>query len=213
MRFSIDILDSSNDINEKIIKSLLSEVDDWLKSRILKTKNTVQNIIKQSIINSPEYQSLMSGKLKLEFGLPDSSSKLQGLLSVWERAELDVKKTTIKGNKIVGGFSIYMIQSDFSDVLFLLNADAYQITEKGDLLNWLEWLLILGDKTIIKEYEVEIKPSPRSRTGGAVMKRKKSAKWKVPSEFSGTINNNWITRAIDSVENDIEIAILRELQK
>jgi hypothetical protein len=213
MRFTLDVLDSTNDINKKIIKSLLAEVDDWLKSRILNTKNSIRNIIRQSIISAPEYQSLVSGKLKLEFGIPDAASKIQGLLSIWEAAEIDVKKTAIKGNKIVGGFSIYMIQSDFSDVLFLLNPDAYVLTEKGDLLNWLEWLLMLGDKTIVKEYEVEIKPSPRSRTGGAVMKRKKSAKWKVPSEFSGTVNNNWITRSIDSVENDIEMAILRELQK
>ena len=28
--------------------------------------------------------------------------------------------------------------------------------------------------------------------------------WKVPSEFSGTINDNWITRAIDQATPEIE---------
>jgi hypothetical protein len=37
--------------------------------------------------------------------------------------------------------------------------------------------------------------------------------WRVPSEFAGTVNNNWITRAIDRLDpillNDIE----KELEK
>ena len=31
-----------------------------------------------------------------------------------------------------------------------------------------------------------------------------SGKWKIPSEFSGTITNNWITRAIDIASDSID---------
>lgn len=94
-----------------------------------------------------------------------------------------------------------MIQSDYTDVL---NSSAAVFkTEKGTDLNWLEWLLLFGSKTIIKDYEVEFGYNPRSRTGQAIMRGVKRGKWSVPYEFSGTQNNNWITRAIDSVESDI----------
>ena len=83
---------------------------------------------------------------------------------------------------------------------------------KGTDLNWLEWLLLFGNKTIIRDYVVEFGDNPRSRTGRAVMKGVKSGKWGVPPEFAGTKNNNWITRAIESADSEIN-SILKEATK
>jgi hypothetical protein len=66
----------------------------------------------------------------------------------------------------------------------------------------LEWLLLEGNKTIIKNQQVIVRPSKFSRTGMALMQESNKS-WKVPSQYAGTIRNNWITRAIDDNEGII----------
>ena len=48
-----------------------------------------------------------------------------------------------------------------------------------------------------------MKPTPFSRTGQAIMIPTKSGSWRVPASYIGTIENNWITRALSSIEDDI----------
>ena len=94
-----------------------------------------------------------------------------------------------------------MIRSDFSDVL---SSDSGFVIDalRGYQLPWLEWLLLEGNKAIISKQEVIIGPNKFSRTGLAIM-RPSNKSWRVPSEFAGTIKDNWITRAIDNSESQI----------
>jgi hypothetical protein len=201
IRSKIFIVESNSDIEKKILNALKPELNKFLEKTFNKVKPKIIEQVIESIKAAPEYNSLLSGDLKYEFGLPDSNNRVSTILEFWKKITADFKKVTTNGNKLVGGFSISMINSDYSDVI---NSSVATLkTEKGTDLNWLEWLLLFGNKTIIKNYEVEFGFNPRSRTGRAIMKGVKSGKWAVPSEFSGTKNNNWITRSIDSIEPKI----------
>lgn len=210
IRCSVNINESNDQIAAKILKALKVELDQFLYKIFNKVKPKIVQIVQNAITSSPEYNSLLSGDLKYEFGLPDSDSRVQTILNFWTKINAEYKKVSIIGDKLNGGFSLNMIQSDYSDVLN--NSAAIFTTEKGTDLHWLEWLLLFGNKIIIRDYEVEFGYNPRSRTGQAVMKGVKRGKWSVPYQFSGTQNNNWITRAIDSVESDI-YKVLSEAMK
>jgi hypothetical protein len=98
-----------------------------------------------------------------------------------------------------------LIRSDFADVLssdFSIVVDA----ARGYNLQWLEWLLLDGNKVIVPKHEVIFRNSRFSRTGAALMKESTQS-WRVPSQFSGTITDNWITRAIDSAQTKISDTI------
>lgn len=205
MRFTTQLLESDLQINNLILKSLLTDVQKYFKKLENKIEPDIKRIVKTAIVESREYQSIISGKLRQQFGLPDGQSRLSEIVAVWERIKVETKLPKIKGGQISGSIQIFMIKSDYSDILNLPASTL--VTEKGEQLNWLNWLLLAGDKTIIKDYEVVIGPNKNSRTGDAIMKKKVSGKWKVPSEFSGTIKNNWITRVLDSVSSDIDNAI------
>lgn len=113
----------------------------------------------------------------------------------------DMKNTTMR---------IEAIQANFQNVLGL--PEAQQLTNKGVSLDWLDWLLIKGDKTIIREYEIEPAQGRRSRTGLAVMVKAKKGRWKVPAQYAGTVNKNWVTRAIDDIpDSKIENIIIQEV--
>jgi len=203
MRFSFKIVDSPKEIRDNILKAMLPEVTSLMNKGMTKLKSNLPNIIKQAIINTPEYESLSGGKLKYEFGIANVDSKLASLINVWStNIQYAYKAPSITAGRIRSSFSASMIKADFSDVLYADFA-AVVDTLRGYTLPWLEWLLLEGNKTIVRNYQVILGPNRASRTGYALMKPANRS-WKVPSEFSGTLNNNWITRAIDSAESNIQ---------
>ncbi len=203
MRFSLKLVESDKDIQQSMLNAMLPEIKKIIDRAIIKIKNGLPAIVRQAIVDTPEYDSLSYGKLNYEFGIDNISSKLSSLLSVWStNITYSYQAPKISNNKIKSSFSASMIKVDFSDVLYTDYA-ALVDTARGYTLPWLEWLLLEGNKTIVKNYEVVFSPSKFSRTGVALM-RPSSRSWKVPSEFSGTISDNWITRAIDKAEPQIQ---------
>lgn len=210
LRASVNIVETNAEIEGKILRALRIELNKYLEKIFNKIKSKISDAVINAIKSSPEYDSLINGDLKYEFGLPDSDSRVGSILEFWKKINTSYKSVTVEGNKLRGGFTINMIDSDYSDII--KSPAAIFITEKGSELNWLEWLLLFGNKTIIKDYTIEFGYNPRSRTGQAIMRGVKSGKWSVPQEFSGTKNNNWITRAIDTAE-PIIYQILNEAMK
>ena len=75
----------------------------------------------------------------------------------------------------------------------------------------LQWLLLEGDRKIIVGYHYSARASKRSRSDLGLMIRKGS--WGVPSEFAGTQENNWATRAISASEFRIQNLMATEFLK
>lgn len=206
MLFNLKLLDNNKIITNNILQALLPEVNNYLKDVVSYLQSSLPPVIRNAIINTPEYDSISGGTLKYEFGIPDPSSKLSGLLELWSRnIQINYSAPKISNGSIRGSFSANMIRVDFSDVLY---SDYAIMTDnlRGYSLPWLEWLLLEGNKTIIKNYNVVIGPNKYSRTGMAVM-RDSLTSWSVPSQFAGTISDNWITRAIDQAEGEIQSVI------
>jgi len=198
---NITILESETEITKRILKSLLPQVDRHFKKAFNKCKSQIVDIVSQAITSSPTYNSLINGQLKAEFGLDNASGRVAEILNFWKNLTIEYKKPSIKKDQIIASFSLSMIKADYSDVF--TTAAAVVSTEKGAQLEWLQWLLLFGDKTIIREYDVQIGPNSRSRSGNGIMVSSQGGRWSVPSAYSGTSKKNWITQAVDSVENNI----------
>ena len=120
---------------------------------------------------------------------------------------IDVSRSTVSYNKIglVGGFTITMMKSDdMNGVIFTDIASV--ISNNGQHLPWLQWLLLEGNNAIVKNFDVKMGSYSQSRSGMAIMVSSRD-NWRVPPEFVGTISNNWTTRAIDRIEDKIDILI------
>ena len=205
IRVNFKLIENDKEISLNILNALLPKVDRYFRNAAKKIRPKLVNVVIEAIKSSPEYQSLINGSLMAEFGLPDADSRLGSIISLWKKIDFVYSPVVIRNGFLSGSFSLNMIRSDFVDVI---NSEAATYTtSKGSRLNWLEWLCLEGNKTIIKDYVIELGPNPRSRTGMAVMRGEISGKWSVPSEFSGTINDNWITRAIDSITPNIQQVI------
>lgn len=202
MKFSFKLLENDKQISSKILQALLPEMDTYLKKSLSIVRRLLPLTIVEIIENTPEYESLSGGQLQFEFGIPDPINQLASIIEIWSNnIDITYDSPSITGNKIKASFSVSLIRSDFSDVL---SSDAGLVIDnlRGYQLPWLEWLLLEGNKTIIPKQEVVFGPNKFSRTGYALMKPSNKS-WKVPSQFAGTIRDNWITRAIDNGESKI----------
>ena len=210
LRGKISLVQSVSEIESKILKAIKPEVNKYLKKIFEKAKPQLIAILQKFIIDSPEYKSILNGELQYEFGLPDSAARLQQIMQFWTKLDATYNPVTVNGQKLTGGFTLNMVDAGYVEVL--QSSASKLVTEKKETLNWLEWLLLFGNRIIIRDYQIEIGPSKASRTGKAIMKGVQRGKWSVPNQYAGTTNNNRITRAIDSAQPSID-KLFKELLK
>ena len=212
MRLEMKLLQSNSEIENMILSAIRDNIDQAFNKALRTLQKSIPLEIHRAITSEPEYASLIGGVLQYELGIPDAVKKVNNIVSVWtNNFHVEASPITISGSRITGGFSINMIKENYEDVLG--SEDAFVVDDAKSLrLPWLEWLLLYGGKIIVRSYEVQIGPNPNSRTGLAIMKPSKK-NWRVPAEFSGTKENNWVTRAIDRLDESIPNLIQKEIEK
>jgi hypothetical protein len=213
MKISLKILESNTEISNRILNAILPH----FRSVFDKTQQSLQKIIpikfKEVLMSEPEYSSLISGALKYELGIPDADSRIESIYDSWiSSMNIEKKTISIRGNRLTGGFGISLIRSDFSDILSLPSATVVD-SISGSIIPWLRWLLLEGGKILVRNYKVKYGPNPRSRTDNAIMIESSSQHWRVPAEFAGTIQNNWVTRCILKLDNIMYTILQEELEK
>lgn len=182
-----------------------------LNKSITKNKRKVSAAFKASvqgwIRQSSEIISLSSsgpGTLGAQFGLVRGTNDLvvnDIVDSISNSLVIDFDKIT---RQLKGGITFNFQTKDFSNLLSLPSATV--MTQAGQRLEWLNWLLNLGDTTIVVGFEYT--PSNMGRSGGGTMTG--GGLWRVPPNFSGTQDDNFITRSFLGKENEI-VRILQGL--
>lgn len=198
-----------NRLDSIILKEVVKELNKILGKNLNKIKQEIQLAIRGALLIQPEVYSLLNrGKLQAEFGIRDSRDAITEIIDFWI-SNIIVKKTPVRvgpNGIIKSNIKIDMIKADYHDVTSLPAANV--LTDKGVTLPWLEWLLTFGDRYIVRDYTVSYAVGSfrlaNSRSGLAIMVPAPRHQWRVPPEFAGTQNNNFVTRAIDSIDSKLE---------
>lgn len=178
----------------KELKKHLKRRSATISSRI---EEPLQELVRHSLISTPEYRSLQGGKLQGELGVTSPSQRIQAIIETWVS---HISVTSKVATDPLLSISIGFIEEGYADVLSLAES-AYDY--EGGTIPWLRWLLLEGDTRIVRNFEFS--PVKRgSRTGLGIMTPSVRRGWQVPSEFSGTETNNFATRAFDGVDIKIE---------
>jgi hypothetical protein len=205
MTISLKLVDPDATIQKDINKAIAEHVNSILTKGSTKVKNAIKSKIPIWIAEQPEVKGLLRegslGSLNAHFGLPagSSSSMVTAILhSISE--SIDIKTTRIKQN-LTGGIEFLIQPSDFANLLTL--PEGHVMTNKRVDLHWLDWLLKQGSAIIVKGYEYT--PSYEGRSGGGVMSM--GSVWRVPPQFAGTLQSNFITRALSSKEKELTVIL------
>lgn len=211
MKFDITILENNSQIVSAIIHSIRDVINEAIKKSMSKIVDGAKEIISESLRQEPEYGSLMSGKLKADFGIPNSSVVQRVVDALVNTVTVTDIPITANNNGLRGGFILTMMKSD--DLSGVIHQDIASVSDiKGYTLPWLEWLLLQNNTPIVKNYEVKYGPSPYSRSGLGIMVPS-DGDWRVPPEFAGSQENNWTTRAVDRSEAQIYKLIQQSIEK
>lgn len=188
----------------KTVKALDKLIENIFTVRLDKARQFAQDITNQYMLNSKEALSLNFGELAGEFGIPiDAQFDTVESISetIGEYMNVNVSKFPPRGNILRTKISVTLNDTIYYVLIDL--PEAVTVTEQNDVLPWLEWLLFEGGKILIKDHHVEA-ITGKGRSGLAIMVP--SSSWQVPSEFQGTINNNWITRTLSDEKYLNELA-------
>ncbi len=180
-------------------------------------RQTISEAIKQSATYNSLVNSDSLDSLHAQFGLLNAEAKMEQIINTWmNNIKVTVKPIKRTGSQFRGGITIRAIKSDYADVLALPAATQTNTGPKGGDLDWLHWLLIRGDEIIVANYKVSIPKGRRqkSRTGIAVMVKVVGEQWSVPSEHAGTMDRNFVTKALNKLGLDkiVEQEIKRSLR-
>ncbi len=199
---SIKLLESDPQIATKINESIAKQIN----TRISKTKANVIRSLKSAVgdwvRSSPEIGSLLSksvgGSLSSQFGL--TAVQVDAAVNRIVSAVSDSLVVTIKpvDSKLRSTIEFNFQRTDFLNLLSL--PEGHVVTEKGRDLHWLDWLIMKGDTSIVLGYSYVA--GPVGRSGGGEMNI--GGLWRVPPQFSGTQSNNFITRALDGHQKEIQ---------
>lgn len=205
MEVKLKLLTPQKQINDYIRKELAKRMNQCIPSIISEVKSQLSFYIANKIKSTPEYQSLLNGKLEADLGLDNVNARLDAIIEQWaNNFYVILKPFTYNSRGFSGSFSVCYIERDFSDVLVLSEATVFSLTGN---VPWLEWLLLEGSRILVRDYEVVYNLSGKqaavSRSGDALMREAAGSKFTVDPQFQGTITNNWITRAFENSEQDI----------
>jgi hypothetical protein len=200
---TLKLTDSIPDITRNINQAIAEELNANVQKKISNVSTQVKDLVSNAIESQPEIQSLKDGALKGAFGIIDSDIAILNIMqSITSSIEVRFKKFDSNLN---GGVTVNVQPSSFSNVLGL--PQGFTVYKSG-VLHWLDWLLVRGDTIIIADYQYNPKTGlGRSGLGNMIT----GGSFRVPPQFAGSDNDNFITRAL--LSNEAEAQIIKILEE
>lgn len=167
-------------------------------------------ILTRALNDSSTVKALREGKLRDDFGIFGNMVDI-AIDNIIKILADNIDTQPKKSNKKKGvSISANLMPSDIS-VLTSVGGGSYQ-TESGDI-NWMDWLLTRGSQVIIKDFWLFEHAKGTTRSGGkevmVKISKNKRDPFRVDPQHAGTRTNNFITRALDTVRDDIASVIIQ----
>jgi hypothetical protein len=187
---SLKLLESNGAIQKMIKREMAKRLNkSFVGGFAGKLQQQISTAATEWLMESPELIAVAYGPLKGDFGIPKGKSTTEA------NAIIDAVLRTIHveiipfDNRLRGGLVIRIQPADFQNIFARIHP---VVTEKGEPVDWIRWLLERGDDIVVAKYHVVPDSSGRSRSGDALMSQ--GGMFRVRPEYSGTLDDNAITR-------------------
>jgi hypothetical protein len=207
MTITLKLLESVDQIESNILSALSVQFNASMKSKKNKILQDVKTLIPSWISSQPEMQSLLSSdplSLIGQFGITTSPTSIVSSIisSVVNSTNISIMSYDKKLNG--GGIELNIQPDNFANLLGL--SQGHSVYQDGNL-HWLDWLLNRGDEVIVVGYQY----NPQTGLGRSKLgNMKNGGSFRVPPEFSGTAQNNFITRALIGSNQEKQISKIFE---
>lgn len=215
VKLSVELITKAPTIALLIKDRIADKMNNSVTLSIPNIRSMVADLLKDSIRNSPEVNELLDGNLRHQLGATkdEVEATVDFLIDrLIATMKIDFKAFKKFGGKFGGYLEVAIFPQTLIDELMAFPKASF-LTKKGVKIPWMEWLLTLGDRIIVKKYDIDYLHTRGTRTGGASMKPTRVRGWRVPAGYSGTRTNNFITRALDNIENHVGYIMAAEIRR
>lgn len=211
-RIGLGVAGGARAMEKAILEAIRRHLDAALVAAAPAIQKRFGALCDHLIAGTEEYQSLINGDLRGEFGLATPEGDLGAILrAIRDGVVVERIPVRVKGSGLTGGLRISMIKSNYQDILGLTQA-SYVSQPSGERIDWLDWLLTRGDKIIVNEHHVDFVTgaAERARSRSSMALMRPGSTWRVPSWASGTSSDNFILRAFNVSGVEAEMARILE---
>jgi hypothetical protein len=192
-----------------------NNVQEALKKKISRQTGAIQASLNENIDNIVLNRLIsavptIQGDEYYQLGVPDINERIQSIIRVVAANSTVV--VTAGSGKSFFTINIGVLNGDYSDLLSLPEAVFQDENKRGltVILPWLEWLLLNGTQPVVDKSFYDNKPQYARVPGGGFMIN--NGFWSVPASIAGTSEDNFLTRALRSIEDDIILLAQKQIR-
>lgn len=215
LKMKLVVTDPPQIIERRVKDAIANHMNIAARLAVREIRHKVIELLTKSILDSHEVKALLDGQLREELGATqdEADATVDFLINrLAATTIIDFKPFHPFAKKFGGYLEVRCFPKTLIDDMMAFPKASF-LTKKGVNIPWMEWLLTFGDKILVKRYTVDFFRTSGSRSGGATMKPIKRGGWRIPPGFSGTRNDNFITRALDNLADYIGYIMRTELVK
>ena len=200
-KVTLKLIESNSEIISNINIGIADYVNKLFKKKANRIQRGIAKLVPAWVLEQPEIGSLTEegtpGSLNSQFGFYSGTSAM--IISAVTQAVKESTSVRIDpvDKNLNGGIFIEIQPENFGNLLSL--SEGFIRTGQANL-HWLDWLLTQGDRTIVANYLYQ-PASGKGRSGGGTMAL--GGSWRVPPQYSGRVDDNFITRALNGREKQI----------
>ena len=207
----LKLITTDKQFTAKVFSLLAKKIDPLMLKAVGPIENRVQNVMSQQLASDPIIDELRDGKLALDFGLSQDMANA-AISEMLEAMHNSVSVNVLRGGKIFSaGFSGLRITIDPVGPIKNIPTGSYD--SNGHNIEWMNWLLTRGSQVVVSGFEsVFAVDASKSRSGLGFM-LETGGSFRVDPRFSGTTDNNFLTRIVIGSRLTIEKIIREEINK
>lgn len=208
----VQIIDQKSvGFNAAVRWSVKEEIEKRVKEQYLNIRKYAQNTVEYYILNSPTVMDLKKSTLRIDLGLSeDAADSAISEIASFIKSQVSVVYRTAKRGKNIYGLDIVLLPNPnfYKDISagtyysfgYYASNPKYNPSGQPFEISWLEWLMTRGTEVINSDFYVFYKEG-EGRSGGGFMLNKnklRSSKksFRIDPEHAGTIEDNFVTKAI-----------------
>lgn len=219
---TLDIKTTARQIEQSIGDEIARRCFNFVYNPFTRLQAQVSNFIEASIDSSPEADDLINGFLRTEFGLVDPAKNVKSIIAaIIQAAQVKPANFRYVGKpEFAGKISIEVLRADLREVLDLPDASFTSEGKNSGEVEWLRWLLLGAESIVLPGFHIKHSPvhNQYSRTGGDSLmflggNYSVTGSGFIQPQFSGVSGNNWLTRAMASMEAYLHPLVEAEFQR
>jgi hypothetical protein len=177
----------------------------------------IRDMVRKQLRASNVTQSLLSGKLRFDFGLTETDAgRTINAIIEYISNNIKLSVTYARRGKNVAVFMLDLLPMGVKSLSELPQGN-YTSTGKfgGGDVSWLTWLLTKGTQVVIGDFYAFQESEGITRSGGPVAMQKTGKKhpegFRVDPGFAGAEQDNFVTRALEPIIPKVQNILFKKI--